>query len=158
VSLTIPAAWSTTPSADPEALLLLRAFGDGPSGPSSIACRVDRHAASANGAMLSREQLDGLNATLFQQVLAGEHHPTSSAVTVDGVRVSGYEAVEPANQGMVDHHFARMFVLQEGGEFARYMLLCSVTTFGAGAAGDFASTRAFLATLRIHSAPAATTP
>jgi hypothetical protein len=152
-SLTIPEMWNPVRRSEPEVLLFLRSLGHGPSGPSAIACTIEHHSTPVHDDSLTRERLDDLNQAMLTLDVRQELHPLSSSEMVNGVRVAAYEAAQTLHHGLTDHHFARTFILQEGQEIVRYVLLCNVTTVTPGVEADFAITREFLSSLHINPEP-----
>lgn len=152
-SIGIPWMWNPVANSDPDVMLFLRSLGSGPSGPSMIACTLNRGAVPAQGISWTREHINGMAQVAFEQFLEDENEPRSSIEMVDGYLVGAYETSEPPERGLRARRFGRFFLRREGGDVARYFVMCGVTTRSPGLPGDYAVTQLFLDSLHINPEP-----
>lgn len=148
VRMTLPEMWNIVANDDPDLVLFVRSLGNGPAGPAEIVCAVEKQVVPQD-VTFNREQLNAITAEIFPRDLAQETNPESSMETIDGVSVGCYE-VSGMSDRLHERRFARIFLLSEGANIARYTAMCAVRTVRPAGDIDFASTRVFLSSLHFN--------
>jgi hypothetical protein len=149
--VTLPEMWNIV-RGEGDVLLVVRSLGMGPAGPAEIVCTIEKDVVPSD-VEFNRDQLNAMTAVLSGQRAEQVVGATpSGALVVDGVRVGGHE-VEGMSDSLHERLFERLFLMPEPRSVARYLIACAVRTVRPAGDVDFASTRAFLSSLRISAEP-----